>query len=76
MTKKYIAQLVNKHSLKPIVIIILLIVAGQVFNAIFFEGAPISPILIAMLSVGACLHIFQKVLIELFAKEGFSEKNE
>lgn len=76
MTKRDISKSINKHSVKPAIAVILVVVASQILNGYFFEGAPVSPILIALLSVGACLYIFQKVLVELFVTESLSEKNE
>ena len=76
MTKRDISKLINKHSVKPAIAVILLVVASQILNGYLFEGAPVSPILIAFFSIGAWLYTFQKVLVELFVKESLSENTE
>ena len=65
MTEKDIAKSINKHSVKPIVGLAILILILKVLNGYFFESDPISPTLIIIFSIGGCMYIFQKVLVDL-----------
>jgi hypothetical protein len=76
MTEKDIAKSINKHSLKPIVGLAILILLLELMNIYFFESDPISPILIIIFSIGGCMYIFQKVLVDLLVvqKKSISSK--
>ena len=65
MTEKDIARTINKHSVKPIIAVILLILVIKGLNSYVFDNDPISPTLLVLFSIGACLYIFQKVMVEL-----------
>jgi len=65
MTEKDIAKSINKHSVKPIISLVVLIVLISVINDYFFASAPISPTLIILFSIGGCMYTFQKVLVDL-----------
>ena len=65
MTEKDIAKSINKHSVKPIVGLAILILILQILNGYFFESDPISPILLIIFSIFGCTYIFQKVLVDL-----------
>lgn len=67
MTENEIKSAINKHSVKPLVGIILLVLILKILNTYLFKGDEISPLLIILFAIGACLHIFQKVLVDLFA---------
>lgn len=69
MTEKDIARTINKHSVKPIIAVILLIFVIKGLNSYVFDNDPISPTLLVLFSIGACLYIFQKVLVELLIKK-------
>ena len=76
MTEKNIARSINKHSVKPIVALALFIVILKIMNDYLFEGDPISPTLIIIFSIGGCMYIFQKVLVDLLvtSQESLSTK--
>ncbi|NQZ24645.1 MAG: hypothetical protein HRT53_21710 [Colwellia sp.] len=76
MTEKDIARSINKHSVKPIVALALFIVILKIMNDYLFEGDPISPTLIIIFSIGGCMYIFQKVLVDLLvtSQESLSTK--
>ncbi|RHW74582.1 hypothetical protein [Colwellia sp. RSH04] len=65
MTEKDIAKSINKHSVKPIIGLAILILILQILNGYLFESDPISPTLIIIFSIGGCMYIFQKVLVDL-----------
>ncbi|KGK01639.1 hypothetical protein [Thalassotalea sp. ND16A] len=65
MTEKDIAKSINTHSVKPIIGLAILILILKIINIYFFENDPISPILIIIFSIGGCMYIFQKVLVDL-----------
>jgi hypothetical protein len=65
MTEKDIAKSINKHSVKPIICLVVLIVLISVINDYFFASAPISPTLIILFSIAGCMYTFQKVLVDL-----------
>ncbi|WP_019028280.1 hypothetical protein [Colwellia piezophila] len=65
ITEKDIKASISKHFVKPIIIIALLTLLVQFSNDYFFDGAQFSPILIIIFSISGCLHIFQKVLVDL-----------
>jgi hypothetical protein len=65
MTEKDIAKSINKHSVKPIIGLATLILILQILNGYLFESDPISPTLIIIFSIGGCMYIFQKVLVDL-----------
>jgi hypothetical protein len=68
MTEKDIAKSINKHSVKPILGLVILILIVKVMNGYFFDSAPISPTLIVIFSIGGCLYTFQKVLVDLLVE--------
>lgn len=70
MTKKDIAKSINKHSVLPVIALVIAVFALKVINGYFFEKDPISPMLIILLSVGASLYTFQKVLVDLLLEDG------
>ena len=65
MTEKDITQSINKHSIKPLLALILLILIVKVLNSYFFENDPISSTLIIISAIAVCLHTFKKVLVDL-----------
>jgi len=65
MTEKDIAKSINKHSVKPIIALVILIVIVKMMNGYFFDSAPISPTLIVIFSITGCMYTFQKVLVDL-----------
>ena len=65
MTEKDIAKSINKHSVKPIICLVVLIVLISVINDYFFASDPISPTLIILFSIAGCMYTFQKVLVDL-----------
>jgi len=69
MTEKDIAKSINKHSIKAVIAVIVITLISEVLDIYFFDGYVLSPILIILLAVAACLYVFQKVLIELLAKD-------
>jgi hypothetical protein len=65
MTEKDIANSINKHSVKPITGLAILILTLKALNTYFFNNDPISPVLIIIYSIYGCMYIFQKVLVDL-----------
>ncbi len=76
MTEKDIKNSINKHSLKPLIALVVLIGFIKIFNSYLFKSEPISPTLIVIFSVGGCLYVFQKVLVELLVDNKHVEKRE
>jgi len=69
MTEEYIKKTINKHCKKPLVFMALLIVMVELVNTQFFNDDPISLVIIIIFSIGVCLYILKKVLIDLFTGE-------
>lgn len=65
MTEKDIAKSINKHSVKPIVALALLIPVLKALDGYFFASDLLSPTLIIIVAMGASMYIFQKVLVDL-----------
>lgn len=65
MTEKDISKSINKHSVKPLIGLTLLIALLKLINIYFFNSEPISPTLIIFFAIGGCMYIFQKVLVDL-----------
>ena len=65
MTEKDIAKSINKHSVRPIIGLAILILVLKIINIYFFDSDPISPTLIIIFSIGGCMYIFQKVLVDI-----------
>ena len=76
MTEKDIAKSINKHSVKPIIALAILIVIVKVMNSYFFDNAPISPTLIVLFSIAGCMYTFQKVLVDLLVTPQESKSTE
>ena len=69
MTEKDIAKSINKHSIKAVIAVIVITLISEVLDIYFFDGYFLSPIWIILLAVVACLYVFQKVMVELLAKD-------
>jgi len=65
MTEKDISKSISKHSLKPLIVLTILIAVMKLLNIYFFESEPISPLLVIIFSITGCMYIFQKVLVDL-----------
>ncbi len=76
MTEKDITQSINKHSVKPLLAFVLLIVIVKILNGYFFESDPISSTLITTFAIGACLYTFKKVLVDLLVNKSKTAKVE
>ena len=73
MTEIEIKKSINKHFLKPLIVLAILFVLLEFVNAYFFEGEPVSNILIFVFSMSGCTYVFRKVLVDLLVVQ--NEKN-
>ena len=73
MTEKEIAKSISKHSVKPVVAVALLTLALKALSGYFFASDLLSPIVVIFFAMGACMYIFQKVLVDLFVTAPDSE---
>lgn len=75
MTEKDIAKSINKHSVRPIIGLAILILVLKIINIYFFDSDPISPTLIIIFSIGGCMYIFQKVLVDILVNPNEPKSN-
>src|SRR5690554_2885663 len=74
ITEKDIKTSISKHFVKTIIFIALITLLVQFTNGYFFNNAEFSPLLIIIFSIGGCLHIFQKILRDLFVLQDKTDK--
>lgn len=76
MTEKDIAKSINKHSVKPIIGLVILVLIVKFLNVYLFESDHVPPSLIIIFSIGGCMYIFQKVLADLLVSSKESKPTE
>ena len=74
ITEKDIKTSISKHFVKPIIFITLMTLLVQFTNGYFFNDAEFSPLLIIIFAISGCLHIFQRVLRDLFVLQNKTDK--
>lgn len=74
MTEKDIIKTINKHSIKTVIAVVLVTLIAEILDIYFFDGDLLSPIWIILLAIGACLYVFQKVLVDLLVKDEVEEE--
>ena len=76
MTEQDIEKSISKHSLKPIIAIVVTIPFLDISNRYFFDDDMLSPTVLVLLAIGSCMYIFKQVLVDLFViKNTNDDKN-
>jgi len=65
MTKNEISKSINKHSIRPLILTIIVFIAYQKFDVHFFGGTGISPFFTVCYSLAVATYIFKNVLVDL-----------
>jgi len=66
MTKDDIKSSIQKHSVKPVIAVAVLLIFIKVLNIYVFANDPLSPVLLIIGTLWASIHIFKNVLFDLF----------
>lgn len=77
MTEQDIEKSISKHSVKPIIAIVVTILLLDISNRYFFDDDMLSPTVLVLLAIGSCMYTFKKVLVDLFViKNTNDDKNQ
>lgn len=74
MTKNEIANSINKHSIRPLILTVIIFIAYQKFDVYFFDGTGISPFLSVCYSLAVATYIFKNVLVDLLVVKDIDDK--
>ncbi|KJY90146.1 hypothetical protein EXT48_03430 [Pseudoalteromonas sp. CO348] len=65
MTEAEIKKSIDKHSVKPLIFVVIMMLLIALLNNYLLEDDPLTPNLLIFGALAACIHIFKNVLCDV-----------